>query len=330
MHTSLTRRSLLTQAAALGSLAATPAAWAADPVKLIYSDTITDQDLRAKALKEVFAPALGAGFDFKPYFSATLFKQGTEVAAMRRGNLDMAHLTAYDIQRQIPAWGVLTAAYLFRDIAHMQKVYASDVGQQLFKMAEDEAGIKILSVTYIGTRHLNLRGKKKIMKPQDLAGVKLRMPPGEGWQFVGTAMGANPTPMPFTEVYTGLQTGAIDAQDNPLPANKTMKFYEVTQQVVLTGHLIANNLLTVSKAKWDSLDAAQKAKLQSASNAFSSAASAQMMKEEDELIAFFKKEGQDIYAPDLKAFRTYALDAYQKSSYIKEWVPGMLDRINAL
>ena len=90
--------------------------------------------------------------------------------------------------------------------------------------------------------------------------------PGEGWQFVGTAMGANPTPLAFTEVYTALQTGAIDGQDNPMGAVKSMKFYEVSSQIVKTGHLIANNLFAISLSKWTTLSPAQQKTVQEAAD----------------------------------------------------------------
>ena len=84
--------------------------------------------------------------------------------------------------------------------------------------------------------------------------------------FLGRALGANPTPMAFTEVYTGLQTGAIDGQDNPLPTDKDAKFYEVTKQIVLTSHLVDLNYLTVSKKVFDKLSPANQAKLQKAAD----------------------------------------------------------------
>ena len=89
--------------------------------------------------------------------------------------------------------------------------------QQLKKMAEDQLGIHILGPTYFGARQVGLKPDKKINTPADMAGIKLRMPGGDAWQFLGQALGANPTPMAYAEVYTGLQTGAIDGQDNPLP-----------------------------------------------------------------------------------------------------------------
>jgi tripartite ATP-independent transporter DctP family solute receptor len=326
----INRRTLLAAGAGLGAAALPNWAMAQAKIPLIYSDTVTDQDPRAAILRDVFGKGLGPDFDFKPYFGATLFKQGTEPVGMQRGNLDMANLAAFDVQKQIPAWSITTTPYLFRDLAHMKKVFASDVGRELFKLMEDQMGIKVLSVPYIGTRHLNLKPKKKIVTPADLAGIKLRMPGGEGWQFVGSSLGANPVPIAFTEVYTALQTGAIDAQDNPLGANKVMKFYEVTSQIVLTGHLIANNLFAISLKKWQSLTPAQQKTMQDAADKFADAVTAQALKDESELVDFFKGQGLEIYAPDVGAFRKHVLDVYAKSKWAKEWTPGMLERINAL
>ncbi len=330
MTNRFTRRVLLGAATALCAAALPQWALAQGKVELIYSDTVVESDPRAAILKDVFGKALGADFDFKPYFGATLFKQGTEPVAMQRGNLHLANLAAFDVQKQIPAWSIVTTPYVFRDHIHMKKVFDSDVGKELFAMMEKQMGLKVLSVPYIGTRHLGLKPKKKIMTPADLAGIKLRMPPGEGWQFVGTAMGANPTPLAFTEVYTALQTGAIDGQDNPMGAVKSMKFYEVSSQIVKTSHLVANNLFAVSLSKWNSLSPAQQKTLQEAADKFAAAVTAQALKDDTEQEAFMKQQGLDVYAPDLVAFRKHVLDVYGKSKFAADWPAGMLDRINKL
>ena len=331
MRHSINRRTLVQSVAALVAAGVLPASWAqAAKIGLIFSETMTDQDVRAKLLVEKYGPALGPDFDFKPYFGATLFKQGTEIVAMQRGNLDMGALSVSDIQRQIPEWGIVGAPYVFRDLAHMQKTFASDVGKELYKLSEDKLGIKMLAVWYIGTRHVSLRTKKKVNTPADLAGVKLRMPAGEGWQFIGTALGANPVPVAFTEVYTALQTGAIDAQDNPMPLTRTMKFQEVLAQYVLTGHLVNFNILSIRKPKWDAMTPAQQQRLQAASTEVANAITAQMVKEEGELVEFFKSAGLDVYTPDRTAFRNHAIDMIKKSKFISEWKPGMLDAINAM
>lgn len=331
MTTNLNRRRLLLATAAL-SASTLPMTGLAQSrkIELIYSDTVVESDPRAALLKDVFGGNLGPDFEFKPYFGATLFKQGTEPVAMQRGNLHLANLAAFDVQKQIPAWSIVTTPYVFRDHLHMKKVFDSEVGKELFAMMEKQMGIKVLAVPYIGTRHIGLKPKKKIMTPADLAGIKLRMPPGEGWQFVGTAMGANPTPLAFTEVYTALQTGAIDGQDNPMGAVRSMKFFEVSSQIVKTGHLIANNLFAISLSKWNSLNPAQQKTLQEAANKFAAAMTAQALKDDSEQEAFMKQQGLEVYTPDLAAFRKHVLEVYSKSKFAADWPAGMLERINKL
>lgn len=329
MSTQIGRRNFLKTQVTLATAAFCPAAFAQTKIPLLYCESASNEDIRAKVMMDRFAPAIAGEFDLKPYFNSTLFKQGTELLAMQRGNLDMSALSIPDFQRQIPAWGIVGNAYVFRDKDHMFKVWNGDVGKQLFKMAED-IGIKVLSVHYIGTRHVSLRIKKKINTPADMAGIRLRMPAGEGWQFLGECLGANPTPVAFGEVYAALQTGAIDAQDNPMPLTKTMKFYEVLSQYVLTGHLVNCNLFSIAKKKWDSLTPAQQAKLQTASTDYSATVSAQFAAEETELAAFFKSQGLDVYTPDLAAFQKFALEKTKKSKYMKDWTPGMLEKIEAL
>src|SRR5690606_39448904 len=128
-------------------------------------------------------------------------------------------------------------------------------------------GLHILGPTYFGARQVGLINDKKIETPADMAGIKLRMPGGDAWQFLGTAIGANPTPMAYAEVYTGLQTGAIDGQDNPLPNVENMKFYEVMDQIVLTSHLVGYDLLVISGDAWHAMTPEQQAEVQPAATA---------------------------------------------------------------
>ena len=306
------------------------AAMAQQKIELTYSDTVAETDIRAKMLKTDFGDCLGDEFDFKPYHSATLFKQGTELTAMQRGNLSMASLAIPDLYNQVPESSILSTAYLYSDYDHMRKVWDSGVLGDLLNDIQDKAKIKVLTNLYIGTRELNLRGDKKIMTPADLAGVKLRMPGGEGWQFIGEALGANPTAIAFTEVYTALQTGAVDAQDNALPADKSMKFYEVTNQIVLTHHVVANNLLSIADSTWKTLNADQQAKLQTCATSYREKLDKVMLGQEAELVDFFKEQGLKVYDPDRDAFRTHVLDVYKNSKYAKDWPEGLLDKINAL
>ncbi|KNZ30633.1 MAG: C4-dicarboxylate ABC transporter [Methylibium sp. NZG] len=329
MSTNVTRRRLLAGASAVSAAAWAGPVFAQNKVTLVYSDIVPENDSRSTILRNAFS-ALGPDFDFKAHHGGTLFKQGTEAVAIQRGNLDMANIASGDVQNQVPQLSLLMVPYLIRDVAHLRKLWASDVGAELNKLLDEKMGLRILSNPYIGTRHLGLRTTKKIMKPADLAGVKLRMPPGEVWQFVGTAMGANPTPLPFPEVYTALQTGAIDAQDNALPAVKNMKFFEVSKQISLTGHLVAANHFVIGSKKWAGLSADQQRRVQAAASKAEEDITNMALKDESELVDFFKAQGLDVYSPDVAAFRSHVLEQYAKSKFAAGWVPGMMERIAKL
>ena len=186
---------------------------------------------------------------------------------------------------------------------------------------------------YLGRRHVNLRQKKDdltIMTPADLAGVNLRMPGTDAWQFLGKALGANPTPMAFTEVYTALASGSVDGQDNPLPTVVDAKFYEVTNQIILTSHLVDLNYVAFSKAVWDSLTPEQHAKVQAAADAAAESGRQNQLQKEADLVAFLLDNGLEIYEPDLKAFRDYVQSQYVGSEFAASWPDGVLEKINAL
>jgi TRAP-type C4-dicarboxylate transport system substrate-binding protein len=303
--------------------------FAQDKPKLRFSAVFSEQDIRAEMMKK-FADATANDFTFEGYYGGNLFKQGTELVAIQRGNLEMGNIAPQDISKQIPAWSILTAAYLFRDADHLTRFFASPAGAEMKKMADDQLGIHILGPTYFGARQVGLKPNKKINTPADLAGIKLRMPPGEAWQFLGQSIGANPTAMAYAEVYTGLQTGAIDAQDNPLPNVENMKFYEVMSQIVLTSHLVGFDLLTVSSKVWSGMNAAQQKTFQAAADAAIDLSTKKHQAREKELVDFLKGKGLQIYEPDQAAFRKHAQQKYLASDLAKDWPKGMLERINAL
>ena len=324
-----TRRALLAAGAALALAGSTVAATAQDKVALRFSAVFSEQDIRAEMMKK-FAEQIGEEFDYQGYYGGTLFKQGTELVALQRGNLEMGNIAPQDISNQIPAWSVLTSAYLFRDANHLRTFFTSEPGQEMKQMVEDQLGVKVLGPTYFGARQVGLRVDKKINTPADMAGIKLRMPGGDAWQFLGQALGANPTPMAYAEVYTGLQTGAIDGQDNPLPNVQNMKFYEVMSQIVMTSHLVGYDLLTISLDAWNKLSPEQQEKVQAAADAAIEWSTDEHLKREEELASFFKEQGLEIYTPDLEAFRSNAQKMYLESELAKDWPEGMVDRINAL
>lgn len=324
------RRNVLGAVAAAGvTFGLGLAAQAQDKTKLRFSAVFSEQDIRADMMKQ-FAEAIGDSYEMELYYGGTLFKQTTEIIAIQRGNLEMGNVAPQDIATQIPAFSILSSAYLFRDAAHMRDFFRSEAGAEMKALAEDQLGIKILGPTYFGTRQVGLNIDKEINTPEDMSGVKLRMPGGDAWQFLGRALGANPTPMAYAEVYTGLQTGAIDGQDNPLPNVENMKFFEVMKQIVMTSHLVGYDLLVVSKTVWDEMTPEQQEAFQSAADEAIDWSQAEHLKREEELASTFEESGLKLYSPDLDAFRAHAQQMYLDDSISADWPEGMLDRINAM
>lgn len=334
MTASLARRAFLGAAAialaAAASFSVHAPALAQDKVTLRLSAPATPTDQRAVALIEIFGPAVAGFASFEPHWNATLFKQGTELEAIARGNLEMSITSAQELASLFPEWSIFTAGYLHRDAEHQKRVFAADFMEPMKSKIEDELGVKLLSVMYLGRRQVNLRTENEIKTPADMAGIKLRMPGTDAWQFLGSALGANPVPLAFTEVYTALQTGAVDGQDNPLPTVRDSKFYEVTKQIVLTSHLVDLNYIAFSKAVWDGLTPEQQATVQKAADDAAESARQKQLALEEELAQFFRDQGLKVYEPDLEAFRTHVQQKYLESDLAKDWPEGMVDKINAL
>jgi TRAP-type transport system periplasmic protein len=328
MEFKIDRRSAIKAGAALAVSQVVPA-WAQGKPTLRFASVFADKDIRADMIR-MLAKDVEADYTIEPFFNATLFKQGTELVALQRDNLELGNVAPQDISKQLPAWSILTSAYLFRDAHHVNAFFASDLATEMKQMVEDQLKVKILAPTFYGTRQVGLKPKKKINTPADMAGIKLRMPPGDAWQLLGRSLGANPTPIAFAETYTALQTGAVDGQDNPLPNVQAVKFYEVMSQIVLTSHLVAFDVLTMNLKTWNGMSPAKQKSFQAAVDKAINWSATEHLKREAELAEDFKKRGLDVYTPDLNAFRTYAQKVYLASDEAKAWPKGMLEKVNAM
>jgi tripartite ATP-independent transporter DctP family solute receptor len=247
---------------------------------------------------------------------------------MRLGTLAFSANSQGSTSGVVPQFGVLGLPFLFKDLPQAWKVLDGPVGERLGKHAK-EKGLVLLALWDNGIRHVS-NNVRPITKPEDLAGVKLRTPPDPITVDIFKSLGANPTPMAYAEVYTGLQTGSIDGQDNPLPNVQNMKFYEVMSQIVLTSHLVGFDLLTVNLKTWSSMSPAQQKAFQAAADKAIAWSTAEHLKREKELADEFRKAGLQIYTPDQNAFRAHAQKVYLASDEAKEWPKGMLEKINAL
>jgi len=328
----LSRRSVLGAAVAGAALGAGLPAQAQSKTVLRISTPAVPDDWHAKmwtVFKDTLEKSAPGEFDVQINLNASLFKQGTEPAAMARGNLEMTTVSSQDISKLVPEFSIFTAGYIVRDPAQQQKIFNGPIGAEMFKLVADKMDITPLATAYLGTRQVNLREVRNVKTPADLKGVKLRMPGSKEWLFLGEALGATPTPLAFGEVYLGLKSGTIDGQDNPLPSVKAAKFYEVTKQLVLTSHLVDGIFISIASKIFKSLSPANQQKVIAAAQAAAAYNNENRIKEEGELVAFFKKEGLQVTTPDLDAFHKTVQAAYQNSDYAKVWPKGLVERINA-
>jgi len=332
--TKFTRRTALSVLMATGvAFGAAGSALADDKVKLRLATSGSETDQRSVAMAEVFAPMVADFANYEPSYNGTIFAQGTELDAISRGNLEMSIASAQELAQFFPEFSIFATGYVHQDAAHQVAVFNDPLMDPFKKTAEEELGVKLLSVMYLGRRQVNLRQTKDeltVTTPADLAGVNLRMPGTDAWQFLGKTLGAAPTPMAFSEVYTALSTGAVDGQDNPLPTVVDAKFYEVTNQIVLTSHLVDLNYIAMSKAVWDGLTAEQQATVQKAADAAAESGRQKQLEKEANLVSFLKEQGMAIYEPDLASFRNQVQSMYLDSEFAASWPEGVLDKINAL
>lgn len=337
---SITRRQVMGAAGAVlaGVVLTAPGmvgtAVAADKKIIRISTPANDAEWQAKGLakfKEIVEAAAPDKFEVQIFLNATLFDQGTEVAAMQRGNLEVGMLSPQDVASFIPEYSVFTAGYLLRDAEHMHAVYdTSDVAKEYRARVADEMGVQILGTQYLGTRHVILRKAKDVQTPADLDGVKLRVPGSDTWQFLGRALGAKPTPIAFDEVYLALSTGTVDGLENPIPDMLAAKFYEVSEQLVLTAHMVAPLFFAMSSSFWNDLSDDEKAIISDAVAAQSKLVDEGTLATEADGVALLEKNGLTVTTPDLAAFRSYVQQNFLDSDYAKEWPAGLLERINAL
>ena len=327
----LRRRTLLGAGAALGAMAL-PALAQTKTVLRISTPAVPD-DWHAKmwtVFKDALEKSAPGEFDVQINLNASLFKQGAEPAAMARGNLELTTVSASDIAKIVPEFSIFTAGYIVHSPAQQQKIFNGPIGAEMFKTVSEKMDITPLATAYLGTRQVNLREVRNVKTPADLKGVKLRMPGSKDWLFLGDALGATATPLAFGEVYLGLKTGTIDGQDNPLPSVRAAKFYEVTKQIVLTSHLVDGLFIAISNKSINALNAGQKQKVLAAAQAAAAYNNDNRVKEESQLVEFFRKEGLQVTTPDVESFRKTVQAAYQNSDYAKVWPKGLVERINAV
>lgn len=274
----------------------------------------------------------GGQIKVKTYASGTLFTQDGEVEAMMNGDLDMSTLAFQDMAPYLPAAGMFAAPYIFTSYEHMEKVFALDspVTKKFYPMVAEACNYTPLAAMTQGSRTINTKWEQPIMTPADVDGMILRMPNAPAWIAAGESMGANVVPIAYSEVYTALQTGTVEGQDNPLPGTYAMKFYEVTKQISLTKHIIDVKLMCINNDKWNEMNAQQQKWMKEAAVYACSQGSQTTYDQEAELIDFFKDYGMIITHPDVEAFQSHSYNYYVDNGLTDDWDMNLYDSVQAL
>jgi tripartite ATP-independent transporter DctP family solute receptor len=319
----ISRRSVVAGLAAAGLPAA---GHAQAPLQIRISTAAPPSDFLSVALGKLKDQVNGAkaGLSVEVYPASTLFKQGTEVPALQRGTLEMSTMTTFEVAQQYAQYGFFNRGYLFRDYDHMRHVFDGPIGQGYRRFVSDNMGIEILAVAYLGTRQVNLRRKRAVQTPADLAGVKMRMTAGPDWLLLGRVIGVNPVPLSMPEVYLAMKTGTIDGQENPLSILNAAKFYEVSEQVVLTAHMLQPVFIDIATPVWNKLNPDQKKLLADAAVSAAKYNDESRLADEASITVALKRRGLAVDTPDLAAFRANADKIYGEAEAAKAWDAALL------
>jgi tripartite ATP-independent transporter DctP family solute receptor len=218
---------------------------------------------------------------------------------LRLGTVEFA-IPSTVMSSAVDAFGMFEMPYLVKNREHMKKIEAAVVWPALAPMA-DAKGYKLLAVWENGFRHITTN-TKPIVKPADLAGMKLRVPQGKWRVKMFQAYGANPSPMALSEVFVALQTGVMDGQENPLTQIYSSKFQEVQKHLSMTGHVYTPAYLAAGKAKFASLPADVQAILAQAAKDTQDYVYTQAAKLDNELLDKIKAAGVKVNEADKDAF----------------------------
>jgi len=187
--------------------------------------------------------------DIRIHHSRQLGDERQVVEGLQLGTVHLAVSSTGPLGGFVPDINVLDLPFLFRDASHAYKVLDGDIGRGLLEKFE-AVGIKGLAFWENGFRHITT-AKKPITRPTDLKGLKIRVMENRVHQAAFRQLGADATPMAWGEVFTSLQQGLLDAQENPIPIVSTFKLYEVQKFLALTGHVYSPAPVLLSKKSWD-------------------------------------------------------------------------------
>jgi tripartite ATP-independent transporter DctP family solute receptor len=256
------------------------------------------------------------------YGSSQLGSDEELIQKLKLGTVDMA-LPSTVMSSQVDLFGIFEMPYLVKDRAHMGRIEKEIYWSKLEPEVEKK-GLKVLAVWENGFRQIT-NSKRPIKVPTDLAGIKLRVPGGKWRVKMFQAYGANPSPMKFSEVFTALQTGVMDGEENPFTQIYSAKFQEVQKYLSLSGHVYTPAYLTVGMTHWNTLPADVRKVLEDTAKETQAYVYQVAAKDDEDLLGKLKQAGMQVNEVDKEAFIAASKPIYEE--FGKE-VPGAKETID--
>ena len=314
--------------AALASLAVSGAAFAQTEIK--FGHVGEPGSLFAASAEEFARRAnakLGAKAKVVVFGSSQLGGDKELLQKLKLGTVDIA-LPSTVMSSEADLFGVFEMPYLVKDRGHMKKI-ENDVFWKTLAPTVEAKGLKILAVWENGYRHIT-NSKRPLNTPEDLKGIKLRVPEGKWRVKMFQAYGANPSPMKFSEVFTALQTGVMDGQENPFTQIFSAKFQEVQKFLTLTGHVYTPAYATAGAKKWASLPADVRDALEAVAKETQAFVYERAAKDDDELLGKLKAAGMQVNTPNKDAFIAASKPVYEEYAREVKGAKEVIDRAIAL
>jgi tripartite ATP-independent transporter DctP family solute receptor len=261
-------------------------------------------------------------------FPASSLGNETQInQSLSLGTVDIIYTGQAFAARTYPQLSIGGAPSMCRDFKHWQKYAQSPLFWELAEGYHEKSGNKIVADVYYGVRQTT--ANKAIVKPDDMKGLKLRVPDAPLYIMYPRVVGANATPIAFAEVYLALQNGTVDAQENPLPTIMAKKFYEVQSHINLTGHITEMLLVVVGGPLWNRLSMGERETFQDVFREACAKATGEIAASEGKLVdEFAKKYGKKVVKSDRAAFK--AKFAQFLVSPDVPWDKELYDKVQAL
>ena len=314
------KSSALAAALTVAATGATPAVdlkWAH-----VYEDGAAYHKWALWASEEIAARTEGR-VNITVYPASSLGNESDINEGLTIGSVDMIYTGPNFAERDYGPIAISDYPFMLKDYDHWKAYRDSDLFQELSEGYKEATGHTVMAITWYGYRHVT--SKFPILKPEDMKGLKIRVPDSPVMVMFPNAVGANPTPIAFAEVYLALQQGVVDAQENPLPTIQFMKFYEVQSHISLTGHIGNSLIIIVSESAMGRIGDDAEIVREVLKEAAAQCAD-EINQAETDLVQWFKDQGLEVHEVEKSAFQAAVLPVLTDESK----VPYAIDHFNRM